>query len=68
MITAWHRSDEVSKRLDELAGVGPTLATALSPALLIRRRFDQDETYLGANATKNPSHLQRERDPAGHPA
>ena len=29
IINAWHRSDETSKRLDEIAGVGPALATAL---------------------------------------
>ena len=29
MITAWHRSNEVSRRLDEIPGVGPMLATAL---------------------------------------
>jgi transposase len=29
MITVWHRSSETSKRLDELPGVGPALATAL---------------------------------------
>ena len=29
LITAWHRSNETSKRLDELPGVGPALATAL---------------------------------------
>ena len=28
-ITAWHRSNEASKRLDEIPGVGPVLATAL---------------------------------------
>jgi len=28
-IMAWHRSSEVSKRLDEIPGVGPALATAL---------------------------------------
>src|SRR3974390_3185056 len=28
-ITAWHRSNEASKRLDEIPGVGPALATAL---------------------------------------
>jgi transposase len=26
MINAWHRSDETSKRLDKLPGVGPALA------------------------------------------
>jgi len=29
MIAAWHRSSEVSKRLDDIPGVGPALATAL---------------------------------------
>jgi transposase len=29
LITAWHRSSEVSKRLDAIPGVGPALATAL---------------------------------------
>ena len=28
-IMAWHRSNETSKRLDQIPGVGPTLATAL---------------------------------------
>ena len=29
-IRAWHRSNETSKRLDEIRGVGPALATALA--------------------------------------
>ena len=29
MINAWHRSDEASRRLDDIPGVGPALATAL---------------------------------------
>ena len=29
LIMAWHRSNEASKRLDEIPGVGPALATAL---------------------------------------
>ena len=29
MIMAWHRSSETSRRLDEIPGVGPVLATAL---------------------------------------
>jgi transposase len=29
LIRAWHRSSEASKRLDEIPGVGPALATAL---------------------------------------
>jgi transposase len=29
LIMSWHRSNEASKRLDEIPGVGPALATAL---------------------------------------
>jgi hypothetical protein len=29
MIKAWHRSNEASRRLDDIPGVGPALATAL---------------------------------------
>jgi transposase len=29
MIMAWHRSNETSKRLDDIPGIGPALATAL---------------------------------------
>jgi transposase len=29
MITAWHKSSEASRRLDDIPGVGPVLATAL---------------------------------------
>ena len=29
LITAWHRSNEMSMRLDDIPGVGPALATAL---------------------------------------
>jgi transposase len=32
-ITAWHRSNEASKRLDQIPGVGPALATALVATL-----------------------------------
>ena len=31
MINAWHRSNETSKRLDEIPGVGPALATERRP-------------------------------------
>jgi transposase len=33
----WHRSNETCKRLDDIPGVGPALATALVPASPIRR-------------------------------
>ena len=45
MIRAWHRSNETSRRLDAIPGVGPALATALvaqrrrSKGLPIGRNF-----------------------------
>ena len=44
MISAWHRSNETSRRLDEAPGIGPVLATALSLPLQIQRPSDQDAT------------------------
>jgi transposase len=38
-ILAWHRSNEVSKRLDEIPGVGPALATALVASIANPRAF-----------------------------
>jgi len=39
MINAWHRSNEISKRLDEIPGVGPALATALVASVANPRAF-----------------------------
>ena len=39
MINAWHRSNETSKRLDEIPGVGPALATALVASVADPRTF-----------------------------
>jgi transposase len=38
-INAWHRSSETSRRLDELPGVGPALATALVASIPDPRAF-----------------------------
>jgi transposase len=38
-ILAWHRSNETSKRLDEIPGVGPALATALVASVADPRAF-----------------------------
>ena len=41
-INAWHRSNETSKRLDEIPGVGPALATALvATSLSISKQGDR---------------------------
>ena len=39
MIMAWHRSNETSRRLDELPGVGPALATALVASVADPKAF-----------------------------
>ena len=39
LIMAWHRSNETSKRLDELPGVGPALATALVASVADPKAF-----------------------------
>jgi transposase len=39
LIVAWHRSNEVSKRLDDIPGVGPALATALVASVADPKAF-----------------------------
>src|SRR5262252_4572520 len=39
LIRAWHRSSEASKRLDEIPGVGPALATALVASVADPKAF-----------------------------
>ena len=39
LIAAWHRSNEMSKRLDDIPGVGPALATALVASVADPRAF-----------------------------
>jgi len=38
-ITAWHRSSEVSRQLDEVPGIGPVLATALVASIADPKAF-----------------------------
>jgi transposase len=44
LITAWHRSNEMSMRLDEAPGVGPVLATAVVATVADQRSSDQGAT------------------------
>ena len=46
MINAWHRSREISKRLDEIPGVGPALATALVASVADPRAFRSGRDFL----------------------
>src|SRR5690349_1514464 len=40
MINAWHRSDETSKRLDEIPGVGPALVASVADPTAFRSGRD----------------------------
>ena len=44
-IMAWHRSSEASKRLDEIPGVGPALATALVASVADPKAFRSGQNF-----------------------
>src|SRR5262247_3890027 len=57
-IMAWHRSNETSKRLDEIPGVGPTLATALVASVANPKAFRSGRDFsawIGLVPTQNSS-------------
>ena len=45
MIMAWHRSNETSRRLDAIPGVGPTLATALVASVADPKAFRSGRNF-----------------------
>ena len=45
MITAWHRSSETSKRLDDCPGVGPALATAVVATVADPKAFRSGRNF-----------------------
>jgi transposase len=45
LIRTWHRSNEMSKRLDEAPGVGPVLATALVAAVADPKSFRSGRNF-----------------------
>ena len=44
-IMAWHRSNETSRRLDEIPGVGPVLATALVGSVADPKAFRSGRNF-----------------------
>src|SRR6516164_8014658 len=44
-IMAWHRSNETSRRLDEIPGVGPALATALVASVVDPKAFRSGRNF-----------------------
>src|SRR5215475_6734219 len=45
MINAWHRSSETSRRLDEIPGIGPALATALVASVADPKAFSSARDF-----------------------
>jgi transposase len=45
LITAWHRSNEMSMRLDDIPGVGPALATALVASIADPKAFRSGRNF-----------------------
>lgn len=45
LITAWHRSNEMSMRLDDIPGVGPALATALVASVADPKAFRSGRNF-----------------------
>ena len=45
MIMAWHRSSETSRRLDDIPGVGPALATALVASIADPKAFRSGRNF-----------------------
>ena len=59
LIMAWHRSSEASRRLDDIPGVGPALATALVATVADPRAFRSGRNFSAWIATPRspPSRL-----------
>ena len=55
LIRAWHRSNEMSMRLDEAPGVGPVLATALVAAVADPKSFRSGRNFSEAAQLKLPA-------------
>src|SRR5258705_6337112 len=64
MINAWHRSNETSKRLDEIPGVGPVLATALIASVADPKTFRSGRDILGLDRARAEATLERRQGQA----
>lgn len=58
-INAWHRSNEMSRRLDELPGVGPALATALVASVADPKAFRSGRDFSARDRTCPEAELER---------
>jgi transposase len=65
MIIAWHRSNETSKRLDEIPGVGPALATALVASVADPKAFRSGRDFSAWIGLVPKQHSSGGRDKLG---
>jgi transposase len=65
MIIAWHRSNETSKRLDEIPGVGPALATALVASVADPKAFRSGRDFSAWIGLVSKQHSSGGRDKLG---
>jgi len=65
LIMAWHRSNETSKRLDELPGVGPALATALVASVADPKAFRSGRDFSAWIGLVPKQHSSGGRDRLG---
>jgi transposase len=64
-IMAWHRSNETSRRLDELPGVGPALATALVASVPDPKAFRSARNFSAWIGLVPKQHSSRGKDKLG---
>src|SRR3954451_2009855 len=62
MIRAWHRSSELSMRLDDCPGVGPTLATALVATVADPKTFRSGRNFQACAVHGCMSSIMRRRN------
>jgi transposase len=65
-IMAWHRSNEASKRLDEIPGVGPALATALVASVPDPKAFQSGRNFSAWIGLVPKQHSSGGRDKLGN--
>ena len=64
-IMAWHRSNETSKRLDEIPGVGPVLATALVASVADPKAFRSGRDFSAWIGLVPKQHSSGKKDKLG---
>jgi len=64
LIRAWHRSDEMSMRLDEAPGVGPVLATAVVATVADPKSFRSGRDFSAWIGYRAEAALEWRQEPA----